>query len=202
MNTLRDDFIQAYYSSGAWRKNYWAGKSVGKNPCDMMIEQELIFNVKPDTIVECGTGAGGSALFYYHCSKMFDHPAQVISIDINADTPNKPIVYFRGSSIDQEIFNKVRSLVSGVTMVILDSDHTKEHVLQEMHLYSTLVTIGSYLIVEDTIIGGHPVRPAMYPGPFEAVEEFLSINTNFIIDAECEKHLLTFNKSGYLKKVK
>ena len=83
-------------------------------------------------------------------------------------------------------------------MVILDSDHTCEHVLSELRLYSDLVTPGSYLVVEDTNVNGHPVDPSFEPGPHEAVELLLPDHPDFTPDTECEKFFLTFNPGGYL----
>jgi cephalosporin hydroxylase len=85
-------------------------------------------------------------------------------------------------------------------MVILDSDHHKDHVLRELEIYSKFVTNGSYIIVEDTNINGHPVRPKFGPGPTEAVKEFLKGSRDFVIDKSREKFFLTFNPNGYLKK--
>jgi cephalosporin hydroxylase len=85
-------------------------------------------------------------------------------------------------------------------LVILDSDHTKDHVLAEMRAYGPLVTRGSYLIVEDTNINGHPVLPDFGPGPWEAVEEFLQGNDQFQVDRSREKLLMTFNPMGYLRR--
>ena len=87
-------------------------------------------------------------------------------------------------------------------MVILDSDHTKEHVLRELELYSHFVTNGQYLIVEDSNIHGHPVRRELPPGPWEAIEEWLPTQDDFTQDREREKLLLTFNPGGYLKRTK
>jgi cephalosporin hydroxylase len=85
-------------------------------------------------------------------------------------------------------------------LVILDSDHTKDHVLAEMRAYGPLVTKGSYMIVEDTNINGHPVLPDFGPGPWEAVEEFLQGNDQFTVDRSREKLLMTFNPMGYLRR--
>ena len=85
-------------------------------------------------------------------------------------------------------------------MVVLDSDHHRDHVLAELRTYSALVTPGSYLIVEDTNINGHPVRPEFGPGPMEAVDEFLRESPDFAIDPEREKFFLTFNPRGFLRR--
>ena len=86
-------------------------------------------------------------------------------------------------------------------MVSLDSDHSKDHVLVEMRAYAGLVTVGNYMVVEDTNLNGNPVWPEFGPGPKQAVEEFLSDNPCFLIDRGREKFYLTFNPGGYLKKI-
>jgi cephalosporin hydroxylase len=85
-------------------------------------------------------------------------------------------------------------------LVILDSDHTRDHVLKELQAYSSLVTSGSYLIVEDTNINGHPVLPDFGPGPMEALDTFLEGDGAFSVDADREKLMLTFNPRGYLRR--
>ena len=86
-------------------------------------------------------------------------------------------------------------------MVVLDSDHSKDNVLEELRLYSPLVTIGDYLVVEDTNINGHPVFISHGAGPFEAVQHFLSSTSSFESDRTCERFLMTFNPGGWLKRV-
>ena len=85
-------------------------------------------------------------------------------------------------------------------MVILDSDHSKQHVLDELNLYGQLVTPAQYLIVEDTNINGNPVYDDFGPGPFEAVKEFLQDNPSFVVDENRERFMLTMNPGGYLRK--
>jgi len=85
-------------------------------------------------------------------------------------------------------------------MVVLDSNHSKQHILAEMALLAPYVSVGSYLIVEDTNINGHPAYPSFGESGFEAVEEFLSKNQNFSVDTSREKFLMTFNPQGYLKR--
>ncbi len=113
------------------------------------------------------------------------------------------ITYLLGSSVSEEIVGRVAAEAEGQApiLVILDSDHRKEHVLAELGRYAPLVTTGSYLIVEDTNLNGHPVEPDFGPGPTEAVEEFLADRSDFTVDRSKEKLYLTFNPGGYLKKV-
>jgi cephalosporin hydroxylase len=87
-------------------------------------------------------------------------------------------------------------------MVVLDSDHHKDHVLEELRLYSPLVSVGQYLIVEDTHFNGHPILKNFGPGPWEAVEEFLRERPDFAVDSSREKYGMTFNPHGYLRRVK
>ena len=87
-------------------------------------------------------------------------------------------------------------------MVILDSDHNRDHVLKEMELYSPLVTRGSYLVVEDTNINGNPVLADFGPGPAEAVREFLQHHNEFEVDRNMEKFYMTFSPGGYLRRVR
>jgi cephalosporin hydroxylase len=157
-------------------------------------------------IIETGTAGGGSALFLASVCDSLDH-GNVITIDIEAqkDRPkHKRLKYLVGSSTSQEIVQQVRKGIGRKrkVMVILDSDHHKEHVLNELKIYSRFVTPGSYLIVEDTNINGHPVLSSFGPGPMEAIQEFLKDNENFVVDESREKFFLTFNPKGYLEKVK
>lgn len=202
-----NSFTKLYYHSRPriWNNTFWFGVPIGKCPPDLWIYQEIMFETKPDVIIECGTGTGGSALYLaQHCDLMGN--GRIITIDI-AEQPNRPdherIMYITGSSIAPQTLQRIKELISSTdkVLVILDSDHSKNHVLQELNSYSELVTLGSYIIVEDTIIGGHPVKPHRKPGPMEAVKEFIKTNENFIIDKSREKFYLTFNRNGYLKKV-
>ena len=85
-------------------------------------------------------------------------------------------------------------------MVVLDSDHSQDHVREELRAYSPFVTPNSYLVVEDTNVNGYPVMADHGPGPMEAVVDFLSTSTQFVVDQDCEKLLISFNPSGYLRR--
>ncbi|MBW2086112.1 MAG: class I SAM-dependent methyltransferase, partial [Deltaproteobacteria bacterium] len=198
-----------YYDAGKLRKTwvdtFWLGVPILKCPLDLWIYQEIIFEKRPDVIIESGTASGGSALFLASMCDLVNN-GKVITIDIE-DRKDRPqherIVYLLGSSISKEIVSQVKGLISDKdkVMVILDSDHHKEHVLNEIRIYHKLLTKGNYLIVEDTNINNHPVYPEFGPGPMEAVEEFLKENREFVADKNREKFYLTFNPKGYLIKI-
>ncbi len=118
--------------------------------------------------------------------------------------PQHPrITYLVGSSTSPEILEQVKGMIppSDRVMVILDSDHGRDHVLRELELYSDLVSPGSYMIVEDTNVNGHPVLTSHGPGPTEALEEYLRRDRRFVVDRSREKFFFTFNPGGYLRKV-
>jgi cephalosporin hydroxylase len=201
-------FHALYYNAagvgGTWAQTYWMGVPVLKCPLDLWIYQEILREVQPELIIECGTAAGGSALFYAHLCDVIGK-GEVVSIDIRADAqrPQHPrITYWTGSSTDRSIVDRAWQEARGrcPVLVILDSDHDAGHVLQELRLYAPLVTPGSYLIIEDTNINGHPTFRSHGPGPMEAVQAFLSEDSSFSIDTSREKFYLTFNPCGYLRK--
>lgn len=198
-------FHKLYYNSNVWDNTFWFGIPALKCPLDLWIYQEIIFELTPDIIIECGTANGGSALFLASMCDLVNN-GKVITIDIE-DKKNRPhhkrIKYLLGSSTSEEIVEQIKKLISDrdKVMVFLDSDHCKEHVLNELRIYSKFITSGSYIIVEDTNINGHPVLSDFGLGPMEAIEEFLKENNNFVIDKIREKFYLTFNPRGYLKKI-
>lgn len=191
---------------GTWRDTFWFGVPVLKCPLDLWVYQEIVSEVKPDMIVECGTHRGGTALFLANVCDLADK-GRIITIDTvkqEGSPAHARIEYVIGSSLDLRVFERVRASVrpTETVCVILDSDHRMSHVLQELRLYGSLVTVGSYMIVEDTNINGHPVLPDFGPGPMEAVREFLKETRSFEPDTRREKLLLTFNPHGFLKRVR
>jgi len=197
-------FHELYYNSEVWRNTFWFGTSAKKCPLDLWIYQEIIFEVRPDIIIECGTGYGGTALYLANICQLLQK-GRIISIDIkpNDSRPAHPrIDYLLGSSTDDNIVRKVRGLIKDKlrVMVILDSDHTKQHVLDELRIYSNFVDRDNYLIVEDTNLNGNPVMKDFGESPKDAVEEFMKGNKNFVIDTKREKFYLTFNPKGFLRK--
>ena len=130
---------------------------------------------------------------------------RVVSIDIEQvrdDYPEHPRITYLGgrSSTDADVLAEVRARAEGKrTLVILDSDHSQRHVEAELAEYAGLVPVGGYVIVEDSNIG--QIRKDLLPGPLEAIETFLAGTDEFEIDRAREKFLITFNPSGYLRRV-
>ena len=211
-NGIVKEFQRLYYNtrSRTWLNTNWLGVPIIKCPFDLWIYQEMLFELRPDVVIECGTSKGGSAYFLSSMCELLGG-GQVITIDLYPK-PNRPqherLTYLSGSSTDPQIIRDVTQRIRDAAgegasvLVILDSDHSREHVLDELRLYSPLVTPGSYVIVEDTQLNGHPVWPDFGPGPMEAVDIFLSENDEFVIDTSREKFYLTWNPRGYLKRVK
>lgn len=203
-------FHKLYYNSAVfdekWGNTAWLGIPTYKCPLDCWVYQEIIFKQKPNIIIECGTANGGSALFLAGlCDSL--NKGKIITIDIKPSRGkprHKRIQYLVGSSTSKEIVNKVTKLVrpKDNILVILDSDHSCNHVLNELRIYSKFIHKNGYLIVEDTNVNGHPIKPNFGPGPMEAVKEFLKENDGFIVDKSKEKFYLTFNPNGYLQRIK
>jgi cephalosporin hydroxylase len=187
-------FHRRYAQSDAWFETHWLGIQVLKCPLDLWMYQEILFRTRPDVIVETGTWKGGSALFLASICDLLGS-GRIVTIDINEmkDRPSHPrITYVRGSSTDLQVLAHVRRDIDSEdrVMVILDCDHSEEHVLTELKGYGPLVSEDCYLIVEDT--------PT--PGATEAIQEFLGDNPSFVVDKECEKFLMTFQPGGYLRR--
>lgn len=209
VQNIIDNFHKLYYYSSAvglgWKNNYWLGIPIQKNPLDLMVYQELLFREKVDIIIETGSKVGGSALFFANICDIINH-GEVITIDVDhADKlpQHNRITYLTGSSTDEEIINFISPRIKDKkVLIVLDSDHNKAHVLKELQIYSEMVSIGNYLIVEDTNCSGHPVIGIEGSGPMEAIIEFFSINNNFVVDRYWEKNFVTFNPCGFLKRLK
>jgi cephalosporin hydroxylase len=194
-----------FYESDAWTMARWLGVQALKNPLDLWIYQEIVADTRPELIVETGTWRGGSALYLASICDLLDL-GEIVSIDIEPlrdDYPQHPrITYLAGrSSTDPDVVAEIRERADGRRMlVILDSDHSQAHVEAELEAYAPLVPVGCYVVVEDSNIGR--IREDLMPGPFQAVETFLAKTDEFEIDREREKFLLTFNPSGYLRRVR
>jgi cephalosporin hydroxylase len=201
-DTIRE-FNRLYWDSRAWQKTYWLGQYVLKYPTDMVAYQEILWETRPEILIECGTYAGGSAWFFASIMDAIGCGV-VLTIDPH-DKPPRPshnrISYHQGSSTDAATSQLIKQWAgSRRAMVVLDSDHSRHHVLRELEIYAPLVSPGCYLVVEDTNIGGHPAFPDHGPGPHEALAEWLPHHPEFEPDTYRERFLLTANPGGWLKR--
>lgn len=212
-------FLRSYYDLGdavdtgvTWKATSWMGVPVRKLPMDLWLYQEIVADLRPDVIVECGTAFGGSALYLAHLCDLVGNGV-VVTIDIDEWDVEVPgyagrpvhdrITYVTGSSVDPDVVAGVEErLAEGATvMVILDSDHRRDHVLAELQAYAPMVSPGSFLVVEDTMLNGHPVHRDFGPGPMEAVDAFLAEDRRFAVEPLHEKFLVSFNPRGYLRRL-
>lgn len=198
----------------------WMGRPIIQYPQDMIAMQEIIWQLKPDLIIETGIAHGGSLVYYASLLELIGK-GEILGIDIDIREHNKKeieqhpmfkhITMIQGSSVSEETAEKVRAFAKGkqTVLVCLDSNHTHKHVLRELELYAPLVTTGSYMVVFDTIVEDMPND--YLPGrpwkggdnPKTAVWEFLKQNDQFVIDTEIDnKLLISVAPEGYLKKIK
>jgi cephalosporin hydroxylase len=199
-------FHRLYYGSPGrtWKNTRWLNVTAYKTPLDLWIYQELIVSLEPELIIETGTAHGGSALFLATVCDAVG-AGEILTIDIE-DRDGRPthdrVTYLTGSSTAPETLAALRQRALGKApvLVILDSDHSREHVLAELRCCADFVTPGSYLVVEDTNLNGHPVLPGYGPGPMEAVQDFLRERSDFRPDEEQEKFFLSFNPGGFLRR--
>jgi cephalosporin hydroxylase len=198
----------------------WMGRPIIQYPQDMIAMQEIIWDIKPDLIIETGIAHGGSLIFYASLLELIGS-GEVLGVDIDIRAHNKKeienhqmfkrIKMIEGSSVSDEVVNQVKEHAEGKerVIVLLDSNHTHDHVLSEMNYYAPFVSVGSYLVVFDTIVEDMPDdylpgRPwKVGDNPKTAVFEFLQNNDHFVIDSSIDnKLLISVAPSGYLKRVK
>ncbi|MBS1646109.1 MAG: cephalosporin hydroxylase family protein [Bacteroidetes bacterium] len=198
----------------------WMGRPIIQYPQDMVVMQELIWDIKPDLIIETGIAHGGSLIFYASILELIGK-GEILGIDIDIREHNKKeivahpmakrIKMLQGSAIDPSIVKQVREAAKGkeTVMVLFDSNHTHDHVLEELRAYSDLTTVGSYCVVFDTVVedlkkGVFHNRPwDVGSNPKTAVFEFLKTNDNFVIDKSIDhKILISVAPDGYLKRIK
>ncbi len=213
--------ISSLWLKTGWATKYsynfsWMGRPIIQLPEDLLMVQEVIYRVRPDVIVETGVAHGGSAVFYASLFEAFGH-GRVISVDIEIRSHNrkaleehplrKRITLIEGSSVAPETEKEVKRLIRGgeKVMVMLDSNHTKDHVLRELELYSPLIAPGSYVVAADgnmedlcEVPGGKPEW--LKDNPKAAVHEFLTAHPEFEIDPEPTRLGVTYWPDAYLRR--
>lgn len=200
---LIDAFHRLYYQSQGWDRQTYLGYPIKQCPLDMHLYQELIFRIKPAFVVQTGVAGGGSILYLAHLLDLagVDAGAKVVGIDIELTDKAKTLSHPRvrlieGDSASPGVATKARELVGpGGGLVSLDSLHRADHVHKELRLYADFVAAGSYLVVEDTNINGHPALPEYGLGPFEAAAQYFPTDPRFTHDAELPKrNLFSFHQ--------
>jgi cephalosporin hydroxylase len=196
----------------------WMGRPIIQYPQDMVAMQEILWELKPDLIIETGIAHGGSLIYYASIMELIGK-GEIVGVDIDIREHNrreieshpmfKRIKMIQGSAIDRQVVDQVAAIAKGkgTVLVSLDSNHTHEHVLEELKLYSPFVTKGSYCVVFDTIVEDMP--KGFYDRPWDkgnnpktAVFEFLKTNKQFEIDKQIDnKLLISVAPDGYLKRI-
>jgi len=186
----------------------WMGVRTLKNPLDAWIYQEILFEVKPDVVLEIGSYEGGGTLFFANILDLIG-AGTVVSVDIDRSRYNvshERIRVVTGDSSSPEVVSQVRSICEGKrVLVIHDGGHTMEQVTRDMNAYAGLVCVGSYFIVEDGVVDLFEAGDGLgldSPGPLAAVEEFVKVHPEFESDSARERYVLTYNPRGFLKRVR
>ena len=199
----------------------WMGRPIIQFPQDIIAVQEIIWRTRPELVIETGIAHGGSLIFSASMLELLGGGGRVVGIDVEIRPHNRAeierhpmarrITMIEGSSTETRVMKQVQEMASGLgqVLVLLDSNHTHEHVLRELELYSPLVRRGGYLVVFDTVIedmaeDSFPDRPwGRGNNPKTAVREFLRKNDRFEVDQDIEnKLLLTVAPGGYLRCVR
>ncbi|SRR6266498_205345 len=221
---LKDLSLEWMLHSSQYKYSYnfnWLGVPIIQLPQDMIALQELIWSIKPELIIETGIAHGGSLIFHASILELLGGNGVVLGVDIDIRKHNRRVIdehpmskrirMIEGSSTSLEVVEQVHAIANDklLIMLILDSNHTHEHVLKELQLYQSLVHEKSYIIVFDTILEDIPEnfqsdRPwNKGNNPKTAVHEFLKMNDRFVIDADIENKLqITTARHGYLRCIK
>ena len=202
---LKVAFTEAVWRTMPWERTTWLGRAIRSAPTDLLAYQEVVASLEPDWIIETGTGDGGRTLFLASICELVGH-GQVLSIDesLTDGLPQHPrIRYMRANVHSEQGIKRVREVIGDGerVLVVLGAGANMFRTTAQFERLAPLVPVGSYVIVADTVINGHPVWPAFGTGPAEAVKKILTAHGEFAPDPRMEKYSLTFNPGGFLKRV-
>lgn len=216
---IAQDFVIAADRHGYGYQWTWLGMPIIQLPADIVATQEIIWQTKPDVIIETGIAWGGSVVMYASLLQLIGK-GRVIAVDTVLPEKNRTqimkypfsnrISLIEGSSSDEAVVAQVKSLVgpNESVMLLLDSNHTHQHVLDELRLYAPLVTKGQYLIVSDTIIEDIPPQNRERPwgvgnNPKTALRAYMQETAAFEVDEHVNNKLLaTYTPGGYLRRIR
>ncbi len=208
-NDAAENYHRWYYDSSVWSKISYRGVPVLKWVGDLWNYQEIISRLRPRLVVEFGSFQGGSALYLADILTRISTGAKLLSIDVDLSRIHQEarlhpaIEWMQASTADPVVASKVRSLrelLPGPVFFIVDSDHKKQHVIEELENLRKVTRPGDYVVVEDGNINGHPVLPDWGDGPYEALAEyFLRHPADYVRDCEQEaKFGFSFAPGGFL----
>lgn len=212
------EIISKLWTKVGWNEKYaytftWQGRPIIQLPEDMIRIQEVIYSIKPDVIIETGVAHGGSLIYYASLCKLLGK-GKVIGVDIDIRPHNRVaiqkhelspyITLIEGSSTEEKVLREVEQVINETdkVLVILDSNHSKEHVLSELESYKKFVSIDSYIVATDGIMEDlYDVPRGQIEwkdnNPVSAVKEFITNNPNFVVD----KPKWPFNESDLTKNI-
>jgi cephalosporin hydroxylase len=202
---LQTEFTDAVWRTAPWQRTTWLGDPIDVAPTDLFAYQEAIASVRPDWIVETGSDRPARNRFLAAMADLVGH-GRVVTVgnDPIAERFEHPRVdHVEATPHSADALAAVRDLVGdGRALVIVGTRGETHATVQQFTGLAPLVPVGSYVIVEHTVVNGHPVWAAHGPGPAEAVKQILTLHGDFVADADLEKHGLSFNAGGYLRRVR
>ncbi|HSJ01666.1 MAG: CmcI family methyltransferase [Verrucomicrobium sp.] len=184
----------------------WLGKPVWQNVQDLWTLQEVICQIKPSLIIECGTNRGGSSFFFATLLDQLGTDGKIVTVDVEKlhDLNHPRVTYLIGSSTSDEIYTRIKAMAEqaqGPILVLLDSDHSQAHVAGELERYAPFVTPGSYCFVQDGCIDTLFIFRKGRPGPLPAIKDYLAAHPEFQVDhALCDRFVVTHHPLGWLKR--
>lgn len=203
------DYGVWFFNTNLWQEMRWLDVPIQKLPFDLWNYQEILTELQPSLVIEFGSCKGGSALYLSNLLRSMGHSYRVLSVELHQSQiferarQDQNIEFLESSSADPrvaEIIAEWQRKLPGAVFAILDSDHSKKHVLAEMELLRPLLHKGDYMVVEDGCINGHPLLPGWGEGPFEAIEEYMRLHPeDYSSDRQREMRFgFTFAPNGYL----
>jgi cephalosporin hydroxylase len=201
------NYLTWYHEANVWKQVYYRGVRTLKLPSDMWNYQEILSERRIDWVIETGSRHGGSALFFADLLRNAGRGGKVFSLDVQPALDPKvagdpDIAFITGDSADPSVVDAVMAQIPaerGPAFLILDSDHAARHVKRELDAWVPRLRRGDYLVVEDTVVNGHPVRPDHGPGPLEAIRAFRAEHPQSLVPdpARETKFGATFAIEGY-----